>query len=217
MKIISHRGNGDGGKENDIKTILNILNINEINGVEVDVRVTKDNKIVLFHDFLINTEYIFLKKVSELTYQELYDSNKLELLDDLLGKIKNNKILLLEIKAEFDEYEDTIESLESVIKNYSHLNIYICSFHYKLLQKYKKKYPNNKYGLLVGLFLNDKHLYNELDFLLTTEDYSDKWDNSKETFYFGINIYNKLNKIDVNHKNVYIICDDYKKLNSSHH
>ncbi len=71
--------------------------------------------------------------------------------------------------------------------------------------------------MIVGLFLNDKYLNNDFEYLVTTDDYADKWSNKKETFYFGFNIYGKLDKIDTKNKNVYIICDDYKKISKNHH
>lgn len=54
MKIISHRGNGFNFKSNTKEAILYSLNIDYIDGVEFDVRITKDKKIVIIHDPVIN-------------------------------------------------------------------------------------------------------------------------------------------------------------------
>ena len=55
MFLIAHRGNNDHGfSENSKKAILNSLKEEYIDGVEFDVHITKDNKIVLIHDCVID-------------------------------------------------------------------------------------------------------------------------------------------------------------------
>ena len=51
MKIIAHRGLYDKVvAENTYLAISRALNNNSLVGVEIDVRLTKDNKIVVIHD-----------------------------------------------------------------------------------------------------------------------------------------------------------------------
>ena len=54
MFLIAHRGNNNDLRENSKEAILSALNQPYIDGVEFDVRMTKDKKIVIIHDSLIN-------------------------------------------------------------------------------------------------------------------------------------------------------------------
>ena len=54
-KIIAHRGIYNNKiKENTYLAIFNAFNNKYIYGVEFDIRLTKDNKIVIIHDKTIN-------------------------------------------------------------------------------------------------------------------------------------------------------------------
>ncbi|MBR2588563.1 MAG: hypothetical protein IKD77_05110 [Bacilli bacterium] len=50
MKIIAHRAHTEKYKDNSLKSILYSLNQNYIDGIEIDIRMTKDFKFVLNHD-----------------------------------------------------------------------------------------------------------------------------------------------------------------------
>ena len=58
MKIIAHRGNDQIHKENSKEAILNSLTKDYINGVEFDIRLTKDNKFIINHDPFYHYYYI---------------------------------------------------------------------------------------------------------------------------------------------------------------
>ena len=54
MKIIAHRGIHDKYKPNTKEALLQALNESYIDGIELDIRITKDKKIVIIHDPIIN-------------------------------------------------------------------------------------------------------------------------------------------------------------------
>ena len=88
--FIAHRGNDNHEyKENSIDALIYCLNQEYIDGVELDIRITFDNKIVIYHDMLYK-----LKSIKKTKYKYL----KLDLLDKFLKKINSNKIILIEIK-----------------------------------------------------------------------------------------------------------------------
>ena len=58
MKIIAHRGNDNVHKENTKEAILNSLNTSYIDGVEFDIRLTKDGKFIINHDPFYHNYYI---------------------------------------------------------------------------------------------------------------------------------------------------------------
>ena len=50
MLIIAHRGNDGINRENSKEAIVNSLNKEYVNGVEFDIRMTKDKEFILNHD-----------------------------------------------------------------------------------------------------------------------------------------------------------------------
>ena len=189
--LIAHRGlDNHKYKENSIKGILNSLSKDYVSGIEVDIRFTKDKKIVMYHDLLSD-----FKIISNTNYNEL---NNIDLLEDLLKKIKSNKIILFDIKSENNKYELFIEYLLKLIDKYP-LNYYLCSFNYNLI---KSLFGRTKYPL--GIFITDiinKHKdYSKLSFLaLSKNSYDDIKFNTK--FVWTINSNKNINKYE------YIITD----------
>ena len=54
MFLIAHRANNNHDfSENSLKAILNVLDKDYIDGIEIDVRITKDKQLVLIHDLVI--------------------------------------------------------------------------------------------------------------------------------------------------------------------
>jgi len=190
MKIIAHRANGFEYNENTKEAILKCLDALYVDGVEFDVRMTKDKKVVIIHDALINFVSDGNGFVSNMNYDELLKYNfgtkentsKIALLDDVLSLVNNNKIILIELK-EFDEYKEFVDIVYNIISKYN-LNIYIASFNYDLIKYFKTKY--NKCGLIIGNGINTKKLYNHFDFNMVSYNYRNKVD-LKETFIWTIN------------------------------
>ena len=128
MKYIIHRGiTSSKIKENTYKSIKNALKDKTTKGVEFDIRLTKDNKIVLAHNSLINFNYI-----ENMNYQEIINTTYLTTLD---------KILLIDIKVNnnYKIFGDTILKYLTDTKQ----NIYLCSFNKKII-KYLKDKTNHK-------------------------------------------------------------------------
>lgn len=189
-------------KSNTKEAILYSLNIDYIDGVEFDVRITKDKKIVIIHDPVINFVSNGRGIVKNMKYKQLLKYNfgskkypsKIALLDDVLSLINNKKIILIEIKEETDDYKDIVDITYNIISKYN-LNIYIASFNYELIKYFKTKY--NKCGLIIGLGLNTKKLYNHFDFNIVSYNYRNKVD-KKETFLWTVNEI----KDDINNYNI---------------
>ena len=125
-------------------------------GIETDLQVTKDNKLVCFHDFNLKRKFKLNVNVNDINYLKLKKiSNKnkapIPLLKDLL-KISNNKHrLLLEIKPLLNN--QNLMSLVNLTKKKKKIRLF--SFKEKnLINLYKL----NK-GLSLGLlFLSNSNL-----------------------------------------------------------
>lgn len=206
--FIAHRGNDDHKYlENSERAILNCLFKQYLDGIECDIRLTKDNNIVLFHNMIIDFKSDGKGFIHDLTLEELlcynFSKEKITVLREMLSKIHSKKILLLEIKEERTNMVDNwIYSLEPILKTYNYLNIYLCSFNYDLLKKIKEKI-NIPIGLIIGYKMNKDKDTSSFDFLMY--QYRSFKYNHKMTMLWTINDKDKIktfkNKVD------YIITD----------
>jgi len=140
-KIFGHRGLPHIYKENTFTGINKAFDYCDF--VEIDVRLTKDNNLILFHDPNINDDLIKDLTLAEL--EILLNGNSLEdcvlvSRDQLLGKIN------FEIKT------DTLEDSEIDILFQKMLSILqpddiVSSFNWKAIQSFKNLF-NSSYGII---------------------------------------------------------------------
>ena len=154
MKFIAHRGlRTKEIKENTLEAFKNAINNNFISGFEFDVRKTLDNKFVVHHNAFAKTDLIKRR-----TYRYLKKKYNLPLLSEVL-ELNTNKIMLVEIKDNNIPYRKLIKIFDS----FKDKNIYVMSFHNKVIEKLKKRHCNAKLGIL-NYVLNSEADYN-LDFI----------------------------------------------------
>ncbi len=174
--FIAHRGNDNHKyRENSEKAILFSLQQPYLDGIECDLRLTKDKKIVLLHNILIDfvsdgsgfVHNLTLDELLSYTFEQHQFQDKITVLSSLLSKIESKKILLLEVKEERTNVSvDWIEALKSIFTQYSNLTIYLCSFNYDLLRKLKERYPNILMGLIVGYTMNQNKDITPFEFVM---------------------------------------------------
>ncbi len=152
--IIAHRGNNGKDKENTYVALQNSLDLFFCDGIEFDIRETKDNIFIISHDMFYNGKIIY-----NTLFKDLTGAQRLE---DLLKNIHNDKVIMIEIKEERMNFPLVLH-LYKVIKKYN-LNYYIMSFNYELIMNFKSKYPRYKCGLLIGIKMNKSRVDNDLDF-----------------------------------------------------
>lgn len=186
-KWIAHRGNNNHGHaENTKEALLASLATDYIAGIELDVRKTKDNQLVIIHNPTITwtsngngiVKYMNLKELEQYNFGTEKHPSKICTLNDLLKEIQSQKVIMIEAKE-----NDIGELLYHTIQNYTRLNLYICSFDYDFVISFKKKYPNYKVGLIMGDMINHNRNTSTLDFI-STKDIHKK--TSQEIFYWGI-------------------------------
>lgn len=172
MEIIAHRGNNNHDyKENTLEAILDSLNKDYVAGVEIDIRITKDNKLVVIHDYYINDVSNGFGSVKEMSLRNLRKFNfgseeipcKIATLEDVLKNVTNGKKIIIEIKEETNDFYVLVDELDKLLKKYSNRNILLCSFNYKLCKYIKKNYKY-KIGLLIGIKMNLGKFYNNCNF-----------------------------------------------------
>ncbi len=119
-------------------------------GIETDIQITKDNRIVCFHDFSLKSKFNINKLLKNIEYQDLLKISKnkkkpIPLLDDLIKLSKNKKFLMLEMKPLFD-----FKNLKIFLKQISKLKNYsITSFKEKNIINIYKIKKNLNLGLLI--------------------------------------------------------------------
>lgn len=171
MKIIAHRGNDEIHKENSFESIINSLNKKYVDGVEFDIRLSKDDKFVINHDPFYKG--LFIRETSSKHLKTM----GLNTLDEVINCITNSKIILIDVKV-----NDDIEKTSKILKRYLNkkLNYYICSFNYSFINYFNSKY---KKGLIISR--NLKYI-DKFDFNLINYKYRGRYP-KKETFFWTIN------------------------------
>ena len=152
LSYIAHRGASYLAPENTIAAI-NLAWQLESDGAECDVMLTKDNKVILFHDrdgkrlldrnlIIRNTKYRDLKKLPiklKETNQMQYKGSKIPLLKKILRKLPPNQLLVIEIKDELG----ILPHLSKVIEKFwTSGNIVFIAFHYETIVATKKMFPH---------------------------------------------------------------------------
>ncbi len=158
-KIISHRGIYDNIKvpENSIFSFTE--SIKNKYPIELDVRLTKDNKVIVFHDknllrmcnknkLVKNTNYSEIKN-----YQLLNTNNYIPLFSEVLNLINGQVPIIIELKIDRKNFPLEKEVMK-LLGNYNGLYA-IQSFSPLSILYFKIKYPNTIRGLLIK---NSKYL-----------------------------------------------------------
>ena len=148
MKYIAHRGiHTNKQNENTYAAFKDIEQSNFV-GFEADIRVTKDNVFVIYHD-----PFYKGKLVKNLYYKEMNVLTLRELL-----QIKTSKIVLLEIK----DFNINVNKLLKLL-NKSSLNIYLMSFDKRIIEKLYN--THSKYKLcILNYVINSEENY-KYDFI----------------------------------------------------
>ena len=149
--IIAHRGFAQNCRENTLEAYRRAIEVGA-DAIELDVRKTKDNVLILFHD-----EAIREKQINQLTYEEInYVARDLgfqvptlvEVLKLVQGKIA------LDVELKEKDYE--IDVITPISEYLSIEEFIVTSFHFESLSTIKSNYPQVK----TGIILNQKTVSN---------------------------------------------------------
>ena len=165
--LIAHRGyynNKKGIPENSVLAFKKAIDNNYL--IELDVRLTKDKKLVVFHDDNLKRVCGVNKRVKDLTYKELLKYNlfdttlKVPLFSDVI-KLVNGRVPIL-IETKFHNRYGVLEKiLINELSNYKGLYA-IQSFYPLSLLWFKTNTKHIPIGLLSSNFKNNSNSLKKL-------------------------------------------------------
>ena len=185
INLIAHRGiDNHNFKENTIDAFLYSLGKDYINGIEMDTRLTKDKKVVIFHNPVIN-----LKLINQLTLKQLKKEGKkdnilIPTLEEALSKLNTTKKIIIELKIEDTKENILIKEVLKIIKKYPNLDIYLDSFDDSTVSKLNKVYK--KTGLLISKLINHNKIKNKYNFNAVSFSLYKKCPLNKELFIWSV-------------------------------
>lgn len=161
--IIAHRGASYLAPENTLASVKMAWDLNATH-VEIDIKLTSDNEIVVFHDDTTKRFNNIDKKVNEYTFNEiskidvgsfkgdLWKNERIPTLSQILETIPKQGTLVVELK----DGPETIPALEKLYKTHAlvWLQLEFISFNYDAICACKKAFPNNKSLWLLDLDYN---------------------------------------------------------------
>ena len=147
MQIIAHRGASFLEPENTLKAIERAVKMGA-DFVEVDVRMSKDNKLVIMHDPDINRTTDGHGLVKDYTVQELknFDAGAGETiptLDEIIACVKDRIGLVIEIKEPRTEGKILKKIDENNLEN-----VILTSFYHKSIKNARKMNPSVDAGII---------------------------------------------------------------------
>ncbi|MBD3352721.1 MAG: hypothetical protein GF364_14635, partial [Candidatus Lokiarchaeota archaeon] len=172
--VIGHRGNEVYDTENSLSAIKTAIKY-QVDMVEVDIQMTKDNRLIIFHDRFLNKKTNLSGKVKRHKLSELQNAYynyfklpngeikkeglcSLETLFKFLSKLKTNQKcpkLILELKFRFTL--NALKNLISLIYRYNMEKFVILdSFEKGILRKVRKLDTDLFCSLLLSKVSNKK-------------------------------------------------------------
>lgn len=162
MKIWAHRGCSQRYPENTLLAFERAAEINGLEGIELDLQLTKDRHMVVIHDERVDRTTDSIGEVRQYTLAELkklrIDAGNgkyeqiptMEEVLDLLGdKLKSGLRLNIELKNSVFPYEGMEEKIVDLIRRRDlEKQIVFSTFYAKSLQRIRKLDPNVELGIL---------------------------------------------------------------------
>lgn len=225
MNLIAHRGlHSKNTKENTLEAIELGNKHVDIDGVEIDVRLSKDNKVVVIHDEYIDvvsngrgrTNEMSLERLKRFNYGTVVKPSTINSLSEVLDKISPQTLLIIELKDEREKNDILASKVIEIVNNYPLLNIWLKSFSLDIVN-YLKRYSNRPVGILINEFnkdlLNlDFDFYSISQHVITNDIVNNKLEDRKAVMVWTINTKKQFQdlkeKLKSNINKVYIISDN---------
>ncbi len=148
--IIAHRGSSNAAPENTLAALRAAIE-ERADGVEIDVRMTKDGEIILMHDSTLKRTAGIDDNISQLTYSELADvdvgswfsssyiGEKIPTLREALELCKGEMAIMIEVKGgRYDRYDIAKKVVSDVEEMGMSQDVVVASFNQDVLKEIKE-------------------------------------------------------------------------------
>ena len=163
-QITAHRGFSAVAPENTMYAFESAVKTGA-DYIELDVQLTADEQLVVFHDKKIDRTTDGKGELSKYTYNELqefsagswygkngeFDDAKIVLLSDVLETVGDDTMFNIEIKNHGNVTKTTEKTVELIEEYNIEKSCYITSFSYSALKTVKKLNPKIKTGLIANV------------------------------------------------------------------
>ena len=146
---IAHRGIHGKYQENTIESFKEAVKSNYT--IELDLRMTQDNYLVIYHDDTLKRLHHQNKKITKLNIEDIKYYKNIPTLEEVLSLVNGKVPIIIEIKWD-KRIKRLIQKLNQVLKNYQG-DIAIMSFYLQALINQNKENPNYPIGYLLNRFL----------------------------------------------------------------
>ena len=146
--LIAHRGiHNKIIKENTIEAFKKAIDNNY--PIELDVHLTKDNKLIVFHDDNLNRLANINKNIKDCKLKELKNIKEINIptLEEVLNLVNDKVPLIIEIKT--DRETEIVDYLIELLDKYKG-RFAIISFSKKIIKDISKKRSNYIKGILIS-------------------------------------------------------------------
>jgi len=148
IEVIGHRGAAGLEPENTLRSVRRAIELG-VDRVEIDVRISRDGRLVIMHDETVDRTTNGHGYVSELTFDDLRSldagmGEKIPTLDEILKFTMGKAKLEIELKVP-EATEPTIQLIEELN---AEKDVIVISFIHELLERVHDLNPNIKTGAL---------------------------------------------------------------------
>ena len=171
-KVFAHRGWCGVYPENTMLAFEKAIELG-VDGIELDVHMTKDNQLVIIHDETVNRTCDGTGRVKDMTVEELkkldassifrgkYGKCEIPTLREYLERVKDLPLITnIELKTNLYDYEGLPEMVYELIKEYGLQDrMIISSFNHYTIMRMKAIAPELKYGFLSDTWILDAGAY----------------------------------------------------------
>ena len=178
--LIGHRGCSEQGyTENTIESIKYAQQHCDM--VEIDVRLTRDQQLVVYHDYSLLKLHNVDRRICDCRYTELQQYN-IPLLKDVLDII--TKKVYIDIKGwRILVVENLIELLRTYPHNIPNKNIYIASFNYVFINYLTNRTSLYNYGFIIDSVEPNVIIPHHVNFIAITYEYRNCYSYIKKPKY----------------------------------
>jgi glycerophosphoryl diester phosphodiesterase len=161
MIVIAHRGSSQLAPENTLPAIKQAL-LDGVDAIEIDVQLTKDQKVIVLHDewlnrtttgsgFVFNTPYSTIRRLDAgIWFHRRFKGTHVPLLEEVLQLLKDQRVTLhIELKNNFIDYPGLEQKVVRLVRAYQmEERVILSSFRQDSLETCLYTAPTIRRGLL---------------------------------------------------------------------